>query len=88
MNAADPFQVGVDRPPATRPGSLALSQAELEALVAIGEGGGMLQRSRLDAQTVQALLEAALVWPKGQVALGLTARGVQVLAAAARRAVV
>jgi hypothetical protein len=48
----------------------------------------MLQRSRLDAQTVQALLEAALVWPKGQVALGLTARGVQVLAAAARRAVV
>jgi hypothetical protein len=47
----------------------------------------MLQRSRLHPQAVKALLEAALVWPKGQVALGLTARGVRVLAQTARRAV-
>jgi len=36
---------------------------------------------------VKALLDAALVWPKGQTALGLTARGTQVLAVAAKRAV-
>ncbi len=47
----------------------------------------MWPRSRLHPLVVKALLDAALVWPKGQTALGLTARGTQVLAVAAKRAV-
>jgi len=79
-NTADPLHVASDGLPA-------LGDDELDGLVQIGQAGGMWPRSRLHPRVVRALLGAALVWPKGQVALGLTARGVQVLAEAARRAV-
>jgi hypothetical protein len=79
-NAADPLHV-------ENAGLPALNDEELSALIEIGAAGGMWPRSRLHPQVVKALLDAALVWPRGQTALGLTARGIQVIAATARRAV-
>lgn len=79
-NPADPLHVASEGLPA-------LTDDELSELIEIGAAGGMWPRSKLHPQRVKALLDAALVWPKGQVALGLTARGVQVLAETARRAV-
>jgi hypothetical protein len=79
-NAADPLHV-------ENAGLPALNDEELSGLIEIGEAGGMWPRSRLHPLVVKVLLDAALVWPKGQTALGLTARGTQVLAVAAKRAV-
>jgi len=46
----------------------------------------MWPRHKLDAAAVRNLLDAALLWSKGQSAVALTARGIQVLAAAAKAA--
>jgi hypothetical protein len=79
-NAADPLHVGNEGLPA-------LNDKELEALIEVGAAGGMWPRHRLDTAAVKSLLDAALLWPKGQSSVGLTARGIQVLADAAKRAV-
>lgn len=76
-NPADPLHVGGGGLPA-------LSDAELSVLILIGEAGGMWPRHKLDAAAVRALLDAALLWPRGRTAVALTARGIQVLAAAAK----
>lgn len=76
-NAADPLHV-------SGAGLPALSDAELSVLIEIGEAGGMWPRHKLDAAAVCSLLDAALLWPKGHTAVALTARGIQVLAAAAK----
>jgi hypothetical protein len=78
-NPADPLHVG-------NTGLPALNDAELEVLIEIGAAGGMWPRHQLDAAAVKALLDAALLWPKGHSAVALTAKGIQVLAAAAKAA--
>lgn len=77
MNPADPLQVSSGGLPA-------LNDAELSVLIEIGAAGGMWPRHKLDAAAVRSLLDAALFWPRGQTAVALTARGIQVLAAAAK----
>jgi len=77
-NAAGPLHVGDQGPPA-------LSDAELSVLIEIGKAGGMWPRHKLDAAAVRSLLNEALLWPRGQTALALTARGIQALAAAAAK---
>ena len=79
MNPADPLQVGGEGLPA-------LNDVELATLIEIGEAGGMWPRHRLDIAATRSLMDAALVWPRGQTAVALTARGVQALAAAAKAA--
>jgi hypothetical protein len=75
-NAADPLHVG-------GAGLSALSDAELSTLIEVGVAGGMWARHKLDPGAVRVLLGLALLWPKGRSAVGLTAKGVQVLAEAA-----
>jgi hypothetical protein len=85
VNPADSFLVDIDRPG----GGIelpTLGYDELDGLIQIGAAGGMLARGKLHPQVVRQLLDTALVWPKGHTALGLTARGIQILASAARRA--
>lgn len=79
VNPADPLHVDGGGLPA-------LSEEELAVLISIGEAGGMWPRHKLDAAAVRALLDAALLWPKGRTAVALTAKGIQTLADAARRA--
>lgn len=76
-NPADPLHVSSGGLPA-------LNDAELSTLIEIGEAGGMWPRHKLDAAAVRSLLDAALLWPRGRSAVALTARGIQVLAAAAK----
>lgn len=61
-NAADPLHVSSEGLPA-------LNDAELSVLIEIGEAGGMWPRHKLDAAAVRALLDAALLWPKGHSAV-------------------
>lgn len=77
MDPPDPLR-------ASSGGLPALNDAELQTLIEIGEAGGMWPRHKLDDAAVRSLLDAALLWPRGQSAVGLTARGIQVLAAAAK----
>jgi hypothetical protein len=79
-NPADPLHVETDGLPA-------LNDAELGALIEIGAAGGMWPRHKLNAAAVKSLLDAALLWPKGHTGVALTARGIQALAAAARRVI-
>jgi hypothetical protein len=79
-NPADPLHVENAGPPA-------LNDAELSGLIQVGEVGGILGRSKLPPLMVRCLLGLGLVWPKGDALVGLTARGVQTIAAAARRTV-
>lgn len=76
-NAADPLHVG-------GAGLPALNDAEMSVLIEIGGAGGMWPKHKLDAAAVRSLLDAALLWPRGHTAVALTARGIQVLAAAAK----
>jgi hypothetical protein len=77
MNPADPLQVSGGELPA-------LNDAELSVLIEIGEAGGMWPRHKLDVAAVRSLQDAALLWPRGQSTVALTARATQVLAAAAK----
>lgn len=76
-NAADPLHVSSDGLPA-------LNDVELSTLIEIGSAGGMWPRHKLDPAAVRALLDAALLWPKGHSAVALTAKEIQTLAAAAK----
>lgn len=77
-NTADPLHVGNDGLPA-------LNDMERLVLIEIGQAGGMWPRHKLDPAAVKSLLDAALLWPKGQSGVALTARGIQALAEVARR---
>jgi len=76
-NPADPLHVASGGLPA-------LNDTELAVLIEIGAAGGMWPRHKLGVAAVGSLLDAALLWPRGRSAVALTARGIQVLAAAAK----
>lgn len=77
MNRADPLHVGGASLPA-------LSDAERAVLVEVGSGGGVWPRHKLDGEAVRRLLGLGLLWPRGLSAVALSARGIQILADAAR----
>jgi hypothetical protein len=77
MSRADPLHV-------SGAGLPALSDVERAVLVEVGSGGGVWPRHKLDGEAVRRLLGLGLLWPRGLSAVALSARGIQVLAEAAK----
>lgn len=76
-NSADPLLVGGNTIPA-------LNDQERDAVIRIGLEGGKLLRDRLGRAVLAALLRAQVIAPGGPGMVELTARGVRVLADAAK----
>jgi hypothetical protein len=76
-NPADPLLVGGNAIPA-------LNDQERDAVIKIGLEGGKLPRDRLGRAVLAALLRAQVIAPGGPGMVELTARGVRVLADAAK----